>query len=143
MLNANHRREAHRGGFTLMELLLVLAILVILGSMAVGLFTGVGERARVDLAKSQIGMFKRQVRLYHQLVNQYPTSLNDLIQQPANLKNPDKWTRLLDETKLPPDPWENEYRFAQPGSHNTDGFDVWSIGPDGADGTADDIGNWE
>jgi general secretion pathway protein G len=45
--------------------------------------------------------------------------------------------------KIGLDPWDNEYRFAAPGKHNTEGFDVWSVGPDGQDGSADDIGNWD
>jgi hypothetical protein len=41
------------------------------------------------------------------------------------------------------DPWGNLYRYTHPGKRNPDTFDVWSIGPDGQDGTADDIGNWQ
>jgi hypothetical protein len=40
------------------------------------------------------------------------------------------------------DPWGNRFNYAAPGRHNLDRFDVWSLGPDGQDGTADDIGNW-
>jgi len=147
MKNYQHRRSPqptnHRGAFTLMEVLLVLIILVILGSMAAGLFTGVGEKARIDSAIGQVGIFKRQIRLYQQMLNNYPSSLEDLIHQPSDLRNPEKWVKLLDESNLPLDPWENEYRYAQPGSHNPDGFDVWSMGPDGVDGTEDDVGNWD
>jgi len=39
------------------------------------------------------------------------------------------------------DPWGNEYRYSNPG-RNKRAFDIWSIGPDGIDGTADDIGHW-
>jgi general secretion pathway protein G len=45
--------------------------------------------------------------------------------------------------KIAKDPWERDYRFAAPGKHNPESFDVWSVGPDGQDGSADDIGNWE
>jgi general secretion pathway protein G len=47
----------------------------------------------------------------------------------------------LDKTALI-DPWEHPYRYKCPGVHNPNGFDVWSAGPDGLDGTADDICNW-
>jgi general secretion pathway protein G len=46
-------------------------------------------------------------------------------------------------TKIPLDPWDSEYKFASPGKHNSESFDVWSVGPDKQDGTDDDIGNWE
>ena len=50
---------------------------------------------------------------------------------------------LLPETKVPLDPWDHEYKFVAQRKHNPNTFDVWSTGPDGQDGTADDIGNWE
>ena len=40
------------------------------------------------------------------------------------------------------DPWGNPYQYRYPGIRNKDGYDIWSKGPDGKDGTADDIGNW-
>ena len=40
------------------------------------------------------------------------------------------------------DPWGRPYRYRHPGMHNEDGYDLWSVGLDGADGTADDICNW-
>ncbi len=41
------------------------------------------------------------------------------------------------------DPWGNEYQYQSPGTHNPKSYDVWSMGPDGISGTADDIGNWK
>jgi general secretion pathway protein G len=46
------------------------------------------------------------------------------------------------EKAVPADPWGRQYQYSNPGKHNTDGYDVWSLGPDGADGTDDDVGNW-
>ncbi len=40
------------------------------------------------------------------------------------------------------DPWERDYQYRQPGVHNPEGFDVWSLGPEGIQ-SVDDIGNWE
>lgn len=40
------------------------------------------------------------------------------------------------------DPWKNDYRYVSPGGHNPDSYDLWSNGPDGLFGTADDVGNW-
>lgn len=44
--------------------------------------------------------------------------------------------------KLPEDPWSYAYVYHFPGRHNTD-YDLLSVGPDGKEGTADDIGNWQ
>jgi len=40
------------------------------------------------------------------------------------------------------DEWKKPLQYASPGRHNKDGYDLWSVGPDGQDGTTDDIGNW-
>jgi general secretion pathway protein G len=50
---------------------------------------------------------------------------------------------LADNIKdVPKDPWGNYYQYQYPGTHNTNSYDCWSMGPDGQNGTADDIGNW-
>ena len=56
--------------------------------------------------------------------------------------NPSKWEGPYLDSDLPLDPWDNPYQYVSPGIHNPDGFDIWSYGPDGINGTEDDIGNW-
>ncbi len=46
------------------------------------------------------------------------------------------------ERGVPKDPWGNDYIYKSPGDHNTEGYDLHSLGPDGQDGTEDDIDNW-
>ncbi len=71
----------------------------------------------------------------------YPKGSNgllELVQQPAGATN---WRGpYLD--KLPNDPWGHKYIYEYPGQHNTNGFDLFSAGPDGKAGTDDDIVNW-
>lgn len=137
-----NRKHDRRQGFTLMEVLLVLMILVVLASMAVTIFGGTQEQALKDAAKGQIGVFKTAISTYQLYAKSYPSSLKDLVDKPSDSKLAEKWHGpYLD--RMPVDPWENEYKIAAPGKHNTESYDVWSIGPDGQDGTADDIGNWE
>ena len=70
----------------------------------------------------------------------YPRSLQDLIQQPSNARN---WHGpYLDPPVLPVDPWGNPYIYYYPGKHNPSGYDLLSIGPDGKEGTDDDIVSW-
>ena len=66
-------RRARRQGFTLMEVLLVLVILVILGSMAGIFIRGAQKRARADAARAQIGLFEEAVKMYEMHVLQYPS----------------------------------------------------------------------
>jgi general secretion pathway protein G len=131
-----------RQGFTLMEVLLVLMILVVLASMAVTIFGGTQDQALKDAAKGEVGVFKSAINLYKFHTKSYPASLKDLNEKPSDAKAAERWHGpYLD--KAPVDPWDNEYKIATPGKHNPESFDVWSTGPDGQDGTADDVGNWE
>jgi len=138
------RRRGHHLGFTLMELLLVLMILVVLASMAVTTFSNTQEDALKKAAIGQIGLFKSAVNLYKFHTKEYPSNLNELATRPSDSRIADHWHGpYLDTTDIPLDPWDREYRFAAPGKHNPDTFDIWSVGPDGQDGTDDDIGNWK
>ncbi len=139
-----HRRR-RKGGFTLIEVLLVLVILVILASFAVMQFTGVQRRARIQAAATQIGLLKTPLDTYEMSIGSYPTTaqgLEALRAQPADLANPAKWDGPYLKSEVRLDPWDHPYQYASPGTHNPDGYDVWSYGPDGANGTEDDIGNW-
>ncbi len=138
------RSDDVRRGFTLMEVLLVLVILVVLASLAVSTYRGVQDRALKDAAKSKVGILTGQIDTYQLHMRTYPGSLNDLINKPSDAKAAERWAGpYLKGTSSLRDPWDNDFKFIAPGKHNTDSYDVWSVGPDGQDGTADDIGNWE
>jgi general secretion pathway protein G len=136
------KRNRSRRGFTLMEVLLVLVILVVLASLAVNVFSGTQEKADQRAAAAQVGLYKTAIRMYQFDTKQYPDDLQALITRPSDAKISERWGGPYMD-KISRDPWDNEYRFAAPGKHNPEGFDVWSVGPDGQDGSADDIGNWD
>jgi general secretion pathway protein G len=131
-----------RRAFTLMEVLLVLVILVVLASLAVNMFTGTQEKADKDAAAAQVGLLKRGIEMYRFHTRQFPSDLQELVTKPSDAKLADRWGGPYMD-RVARDPWDNEYQFTAPGKHNPDSFDVWSAGPDGQDGSADDIGNWE
>ena len=140
--NRDARGNESRLGFTLMEVLLVLIILVILGSLAATIVTGTQDRANVRAATAQVALVKRAIDLYRLEMSNYPSKIEDLWDKPSDAKQAEKWgTGFLD--KLGKDPWDNDYRYAAPGKHNSASFDFWSTGPDGQDGPADDIGTWQ
>ena len=135
--------RAH-AGFTLMEVLLVLVILVVLASLVVTTYRGTQDRALKDAAKIKIGILKGPINTYQTHTRRYPETLQDLINKPSDAKLAERWSGpYLEDSSALLDPWDNEYRFKSPGQHNADSFDVWSTGPDGQDGSADDIGNWQ
>jgi general secretion pathway protein G len=131
-------------GFTLMEVLLVLVILVVLASIAVSTYSGVQDRALKDAAKAKVGMISGQIDTYQLHMRSFPADLNDLITRPSDAKSAERWSGpYLKESGALLDPWDNEIRYAAPGKHNPERYDVWSVGPDEQDGSNDDIGNWE
>lgn len=133
-----------RAGFTLIEVLLVLVILVVLGSIAASTFFGAQDKANIDAAKAQVGMFASSVDMFKFHCKKLPEKLDDLIKKPSDSTLAERWGGpYLDKTKVPVDPWDNEYKYSSNGKHNQGSFDIWSTGPDGNDGSDDDIGNWE
>jgi general secretion pathway protein G len=137
-----NRKSRRRRGFTLMEVLLVLAILVILGSLVTMAYQNVMGDAEVNSAKTQIRVFEDVAHQYWRTMRVYPSNLQALIEMPAGA-DATKWRGPYLTKGLPKDPWGNDYRIATPGTHPPAPFDVWSPGPDGADGTADDVGSWQ
>lgn len=136
------RRCTRRVGFTLIEVLLVLIILVILGSLAINVFTGTQDRANINAAKAQVGLLADPINRYRLDMNKYPQRLEDLWEEPSDSTLSEKWGGPYVE-QLKADPWGNPYQYSAEGKKNTNKFDFWSNGPDGQSGTDDDIGNWE
>jgi general secretion pathway protein G len=136
-------RRTVRRAFTLMEVLLVLIILVVIGTIVVPNVLGTQDKANLTAAKANIAPLKGAIRMYRLNMNKYPASLNDLFERPSDATEAEKWGKPYLTEKVAPDPWGNEYQYANPGKHNPDEFDVWSNGPDGQSGTDDDIGNWD
>jgi len=136
-------RQLQRAGFTLMEVLLVLVILVILGSIVVPLYTGIQSGAEAKAARAQVDLLEHTIDMYRLNAKKLPSSLDDLVQRPSDLKE-DRWAGpYIKDNKELLDPWDNPYKFTPNGKHNSSSYDVWSTGPDGQDGNDDDIGNWK
>jgi general secretion pathway protein G len=129
-------------GFTLVEIMLVVAILGILAALVIPKIAGKSEEARIMAANTDIKSgIKSALDSYNVDMGTYPASLQDLVQAPHNAKN---WHGpYFDPPQLPTDPWQNAYLYAFPGKHNPASYDLWSAGPDGKSGTSDDIGNWQ
>jgi general secretion pathway protein G len=141
-LNHIKRNQTQRlHGFTLVEILLVVAIIGILAALVFPKIAGTSEHSREVAAGADIhGGIKTALDHYEIDCGFYPKSLGDLIQQPSDAKG---WHGpYLDSPQLPVDPWGNPYIYYYPGKHNANGYDLLSMGPDGKEGTDDDIGNW-
>ena len=117
-------------------------LLVIIGSLAANVFTGTQDRASKNAAKSNVTLVSSAIERYRLDMNKYPAKLTDLWEKPSDTAVADKWSGPYMEP-LKADPWGAEYQYTAQGKKNTDKYDFWSNGPDGQNGTEDDIGNWE
>jgi general secretion pathway protein G len=135
-----HRRS--RGGFTLIEMLLVLVILGTLAAIVVPKFAGRSEQARITAAETQISNFETALDAFEVDNGYYPKGddgLLQLVEQPEEAKN---WRGPYLKHDIPLDPWKNAYIYECPGKYHESGYDIMSMGPDGRKGGDDDITNW-
>ena len=128
-------------GFTLIEMLLVVIILSTLAAMIVPRFAGRSEEAKIAAARSDIHANMGSALDLYELDNGvFPASLNALLTDPGNAK---KWRGpYIKKKNNLTDPWGRPYLYVSPGTKNPD-YDLSSAGPDGQNGTADDITNWD
>jgi len=136
----NKIHGSHQKAFTLIELLLVLVILGILAAIVVPKFAGRTEQARMTAAQTQISSFSTALDAFEVDSGYFPKGkggLLDLVQQPRDAQN---W-RGPYLKEIPKDPWNNEYIYECPGKHNSNPYDLMSVGPDGRVGGDDDIAN--
>src|SRR5438552_13325601 len=123
---AMYRRRSRSRGFTLMEILLVLAILVVLGAMVGVGYSRVQVNAMKSAARTQVGLLEDATKLYILDVGSPPSSLDSLITLPPDLSNPNKWQGpYLEKQTLPVDPWNNPYQYEVTDPTNGK-FRIWS-----------------
>ena len=140
MQRMHTRRKA---GFTLVELLVVMAIIALLAAL-VGpkLFPKLGK-GKQSAAKAQIELLGQALDQFRLDVGRYPTSqegLNALMVNPGTTG----WEGPYLKKALPPDPWGKPYQYLCPGSHGE--YDLLSYGRDGnpgGDGEDKDVTSWE
>jgi general secretion pathway protein G len=140
---------SERGGFTLLELVIVIAILSLLAAIIAPKMMGRADDAKIADAKIQIRNIETALKLYKLDNGSYPDTeqgLEALISKPATGNVPNKYREggYLEQKKVPLDPWGNPYIYVSPGIHGD--FDILSYGSDGKDGGTGkdaDITNWD
>lgn len=142
-MNRLRRRRRHDlSAFTLIELLLVMVIVVVLAGVVVTRFGNRTEQARQTRAKADISAISTAIDAFEVDCGRFPSNeegLGALLSQPSNVQD---WRGpYFKQSTIPVDPWNNAYVYRFPGQHNTSGYDLFSMGPDGREGN-DDIDNW-
>ena len=143
------KKRLSHGGFTLIEIMVVLVILGILVGFVGVKIMGKPEEARRMKARVQIDSLETALKLYKLDNGVYPTTeqgLQALVEPPTVGQLAKAWRQggYLEKGKVPKDPWGNDYVYLSPGVHGD--FDFSSYGSDGEPGGEDkdqDINNWE
>lgn len=148
-----------RRGFTLLELMIVLIILVGLMAIAGPRFLGSQQKADIRTTEAQIGNLSAALKMYVVDMKTFPTTeegLKSLIERPEDERLARRWSGpYIDGNRLPLDPWGGEYQYEfESAGTESEGSDsgasgqvanfprIFSLGPDGQAGTADDISNY-
>ncbi len=140
-----HSVRRVRRAFTLLEILLVVGLLALLAAFVVPTLVGQADKAKVDLARTAVGAnspLSNAIDLYKINCGTWPEELKYLYEKPSDPDVAKKWVQGIKDLQGLKDPWDRDYQYRGPGEKNQSGVDLWSLGPDGLDGTEDDITNW-
>jgi general secretion pathway protein G len=138
------RNDVASAGFTLIELIVVVAIIGLLAGLVLPQFIKQEEKATAKAVKAQIELLGTALDTFRLDVGRYPTSqegLQALNQRPAGV---DRWDGPYLKKEVPSDPWGKPYVYKSPGDHGP--YDIISYGADGMAGGQDnnrDISSWE
>jgi general secretion pathway protein G len=131
--------QRKQGGFTLLEIMIVVSIIVILLGLAISKIGNPTGFAKQTAVRADIQAIGTQLQLYESMNGFYPTTeqgLQALVTQADTDPKPTRWYQLFKQ--VPKDPWGNNYIYRCPGTKHPESYDLLSAGPDRKPDTADD-----
>jgi general secretion pathway protein G len=139
---------ARRRGFTLIEVMIVILIVLALGGLVAWNLMGTKEEADAGIAKIQMNTIQDALKQFRFRFNRWPTEAEGIAvlwdKEKMTEENDQKnWKKLLDKP-VPKDKWGNEWGYRPVSEHGDESmYDLWSYGPDRQEGTDDDIVSWD
>lgn len=138
--------RSRRSGFTLIEIMAVVVIMgMLMATLAVGI-SGQIDKARIATTRTKIIRLEQALEFYQMDNARFPTGdqgLDALVNKTSAPPVPAAFTPGgYIKTEGLVDPWGQPFLYRIPGSNNPHSFDLWSLGPDGVEGS-DDIANWK
>lgn len=131
-------------GFTLVELMLVIIIIGVLVAMVAPRLAGRSQQAKEAAARADVNAhLSAALDLFEMHNGRYPTTAEGLAALRAAPSGASDWKGPYLKRAVPLDPWGKTYVYRSPGQNNREDYDLFSIGPDGVEGTADDVTNWK
>jgi general secretion pathway protein G len=127
--------RSRASGYTLMEIMLVVAIIAVIAGGVIVKMTGALDVAKIQRTEQDINNLYSALKLYEARNYQMPDQnqgLEALITMPTTGTRPANWTKLMDS--MPVDPWNTPYQYRNPGKKDPSGVDVFSFGPDRKEG---------
>ena len=128
--------RSRANGYTLMEIMLVVAIIAVIAGGVIVKMTGALDVAKIQRTEQDINNIYSALKLYEARNYQMPDQsqgLEALVSIPTSGSKPANWTKLMDS--VPVDPWNTPYQYRNPGKRDPSGIDVFSFGPDRKEGT--------
>ncbi|ABB33579.1 general secretion pathway protein G [Geobacter metallireducens RCH3] len=143
-----NRKPMNNRGFTLIEIMVVIAILALLAALVAPKIIGRSDDAKIADAKVQIKNMETALKLYKLDNGVFPSTeqgLAALVAKPAVGQIPKNYKAegYLESKKVPKDPWGNDFAYLSPGEHGD--YDLYSLGADGVkggEGKNADIESW-
>ena len=138
-------KRSQRGAFTLLEIMLVVAIIALL--LSTGFYflkdqIGIGRDTKM---MADFRVFNTALQTYENFGGTLPSNeqgLQALVTMPDGDPKPMRWYQQL--TQLPKDPWGSDYVYVCPSTHGSpNGYDIYSKGKDRTANTPDDVGTWD
>lgn len=136
-MRINRNKKLNKNsGFTLLELLLVMAILVVLASLSTFAILKIQRNSLRNTAFMEIQTLSKACKMYKLQVGSFPNTLNDLVVNPSGLPSA-RWGGPYLDKPIQSDPWMREYTYGT--DELNDKVTITSSGPDGQAGTEDDV----